>query len=1182
MNTIVVALIILCCACSASLAQIRIHEVSPANASLMDEDSDLSDWIELYNAGTAPVRMKDYRIGDKGDIARAWRLPDTTLEPGRYILVRASGKDKVGSGLLCIEGTGAGINPWNTWDAFRYLYRPVHGDFDFSMRLHAFRQNAAFARVGIMLTDEVRPDNLHSALFFTGRNVYTSSQRSVRMKAPEWQKEYSDVSADCPYVWLRLQRRKDSVFIYASRFGVDWQAIDSSKFDAAGDGGYVGIAIASSDMQKSVRAIVTDLAFNGKSIAFFDLATAEVGTEVAGAHYESRELHTHFTLNSESETLYVWNADGLLLDLMSYTMAGTNVSFGRAGNQTPVLCLDHATPEAANATGLPLLQAELFVDPPGGIIAQGTVVRCTTESPDVHIRYTVDGSVPTPASPLYQTPFFVDSTVVLRVRLFRDGYYPGMAMTYTYLVDEPFTALPIFSIASDPSLFWSDSVGIMSMGPDASPIPPYIGANFWKDWEIPCAMQMFSNGEEALSMDAGVKVHGHYGSRPLAQKSLRLAFRDRYGDGAINYKLFPEKSLTHFENIILRNGGNDWLSAFLRDPLMSVIGSRVGMDVQAYRPVQAYINGLYWGMYHLRERQDEHYIAQQYDVEPEAVDMLENNTTVMSGSPYGYIHFIDSLSERDMSSEEDIEFLQRHIDIDNFIAYNCLQIFAGNADWPGNNVRLWRLNTPEGRWRWLLFDLDLGWGSAQDYHANTLAYALSPEPTSRLNPQWATLLLRKVVAAEPLRNRFINRFADLLNSALATPAIVSLIDSLAGDIEPDIARHRARWLASVPNWETKVQKVRDFATYRPAVARRHVVEQFGLSGTVTVHLSVQGQGYIRMNTLMPESLPFEGIYFRDVPVPVVAIAAPGYRFAGWSDAALPDTSAVDITFQTDNYTLVARFEATTSSTVAVVINEIMYKPSDDRDSKDWIELFNGSAKAVDVSGWTLKDENDDDEDDDDDDHAFRLPAGTVLPAGGYLVLCNSVEAFTTAYGSVPVLVVGDVDFGFGTPSDQVRLFDASGALVDSVEYSTTSPWPSDANGTGKSIELLHPDLDNTLGVNWRSSVDSGTPGAPNGTGTAVGNIVERVPFTLSCFPNPVAAGADVSVYCEISEPGRIVFSITDVSGKHVSTLPQSEYNVGEHHIRLSTRGLAPGQYFLRAKLSTAVRESIQLITFIVQ
>jgi len=257
----------------------------------------------------------------------------------------------------------------------------------------------------------------------------------------------------------------------------------------------------------------------------------------------------------------------------------------------------------------------------------------------------------------------------------------------------------------------------------------------------------------------------------------------------------------------------------------------------------------------------------------------------------------------------------------------------------------------------------------------------------------------------------------------------------------------------------------------------------------------------------------------------------------------------------------------------VVINEIMYKPSDNRDSKDWIELFNGSAKAMDVSGWTLKD--------DDDDHAFRLPAETVLPAGGYLVLCNSVTAFTAAYGSVPALVVGDVDFGFGTPSDQVRLFDASGALVDSVEYSTTSPWPSDANGTGKSIELLHPDLDNTLGVNWRSSVDSGTPGAPNGTGTAVGNIVERVPFTLSCFPNPVAAGADVSVYCEISEPGRIVFSITDVSGKHVSTLPQSEYNVGEHHIRLSTRGLAPGQYFLRAKLFTSDGNTTQGVPLII-
>lgn len=76
---------------------------------------------------------------------------------------------------------------------------------------------------------------------------------------------------------------------------------------------------------------------------------------------------------------------------------------------------------------------------------------------------------------------------------------------------------------------------------------------------------------------------------------------------------------------------------------------------------------------------------------------------------------------------------------------------------------------------------------------------------------------------------------------------------------------------------------------------------------------------------------------------------------------------------------------------------------------DWVELVNPSALPVDVSGYVVKD--------DDDTHALTVPAGTSIPAGGSWVV--EVEAA----------------FGLGG-SDSARLFDATGALVDSFSWAS--------------------------------------------------------------------------------------------------------------------------------------------------
>ena len=154
----------------------------------------------------------------------------------------------------------------------------------------------------------------------------------------------------------------------------------------------------------------------------------------------------------------------------------------------------------------------------------------------------------------------------------------------------------------------------------------------------------------------------------------------------------------------------------------------------------------------------------------------------------------------------------------------------------------------------------------------------------------------------------------------------------------------------------------------------------------------------------------------------------------------------------------------------VVINEINYRSSDLFNPEDWLELHNPTNETIAMGLWIFKD--------DDDGHVFTIPAGQILNPGQYLILCEDTAAFKN-YSMDIGNFVGNFGFGLKSEGDQVRLFDSSGLLVDKVEYDNIAPWPTEPDGAGSTLELIHPSLDNALGENWSSSIGSGTPGAEN-------------------------------------------------------------------------------------------------------
>ena len=147
----------------------------------------------------------------------------------------------------------------------------------------------------------------------------------------------------------------------------------------------------------------------------------------------------------------------------------------------------------------------------------------------------------------------------------------------------------------------------------------------------------------------------------------------------------------------------------MRDVLLTSLMEDSNLDIQAYRSVASYLNGEYWGLYNIREKINEHYLASLHNLDPDEINIVELNGEVIHGDNEAYLNMVSFVSNNSLSSSENYQQIADQIDIDNYIQYQVAQIYYDNRDWPGNNIKFWQ--PTGGKWRWILFDTDFGAGT---------------------------------------------------------------------------------------------------------------------------------------------------------------------------------------------------------------------------------------------------------------------------------------------------------------------------------------------------------------------------------------------------------------------------------------------------------------------------------------
>lgn len=722
----------------------------------------------------------------------------------------------------------------------------------------------------------------------------------------------------------------------------------------------------------------------------------------------------------------------------------------------PLWLLAQTSPPTAEVTA-----PEVEFSHEGGFYEQELELRLT--APGATIYYTLNGAKPSKKSTRYSTGITITGTTVVRAVAYLNGER-GSTTGHTFFIREPAGAFPVVSIGIPSWVLFDRERGLFMQGSRAvDTIESMPGANFWSRKEVLINAEIFeTDGRCVYRSESGMRLFGGM-SRLFPQKSLAIVARKRYGQKRIEHPIFGEDGPDEFKFLVLRNSGSDWGKSHFRDGFMTGLLDNWDIEKQAFRPAHVYINGDYWGIYNIREKVNRYFISDHHEVDKDSLDLIEHYFSLKRGSRRHYKHLLDYLKSHDLSNPANFAYVKSLMEVENFMDFQIAQIFFDNQD-AGGNIKFWRPQTLTGRWRWIIYDTDWGFGlhEATAYRNNSLAFHTEPDGPSWPNPPWSTFILRKLLENEEFRRAFAVRFADHLNTAFRSERMLGRIETHYQQLLPEIPRHFQRWRLKRSDWGAQVDIMRTFARKRPAYVWEHLRSFFDAGELRRLQVSATGGGTVIVNdhlNIRSGNL-LDGQYFEAFPVSIKAIPDHGYRFSHWEGIDMDDNlRELHLPLTGPQTQVRAVFEKFTHPLAGkVIINEISLN---NKEAGDWIEFFNYSDQRISLKNWIFTDSK----------HEYIFP-DVIIGANDYLVLVeDSIDfrkVFPDAYN-----VLGGMDFGINKRHEVLGLYASFNAAVDSVSYDIP---PTDSTYT---LNLLLPHLDNSDLDNWEVRWGPGSPNAAN-------------------------------------------------------------------------------------------------------
>jgi len=939
------------------------------DGAVLDEDGDAPDWIEIFNPGPDAVNLQDWSLTDDPFNLTKWRFPPTNLAVNGFMLVFASGKNRVSPGA------------------------PLHT---------SFHLDAGGGYVALVLPDGVAVAN---------EFAYPS--------------QHPGVSFGLGGGWVYFLEPTPAV---ANGLGV-LGFVKDTKFSTNR-----GFFFAPVD-------VIVSCATPGATISYTingDEPTLATGVQVPAPNSTSAPqalIHIAATTTLRAAAF----KDGYVssgVDTHSYIF--------------PAAVAGQTRPTGASSTWIE--------DPPG------------------------DGQS-------YPADFAVDASVV-------NNTQPGYSFT------NALTSLPTLSVVTPMDGIFGSVNGFYTH-------PMFEGTN----WERRASVELiYPDGREGFHVGAGVKIHGAVSRLPHAtpKHPLRLLFREEYGPTKLHFPLFAGSPVDTFDQLVLRACSTDswpivntvdflWYNydaTYQRDQWMR--DAQVAMGHASARGiyVQLYLNGLYWGLYNLTERLNDSLFADYLGGDKEDYDVVTDFTGApVSGDRAAWTQLLQVASRAPSDPTAFWEAQGLNVDgthntnfpvlvnLDNFIDYMMLHIYAAAIDFPGRNW--WaarRRGADSDGFHFFVWDQEI----ALDRLDRVTTWGNSPANIEAYNEPNTPGQVYDGLRRDP---EFKLRFADRLQKHLFNGGALTVQSNIArwadraAEIDHGVVGESARWgdAHHTPAYtrQTDWLRMSNFTenVYFPSNHFRawQRLKNVGLYPTVGPASFNQFGGNVPgdFQLAMTHTNATGTIYY------TVDGSDPRLRGGAVAPGAL--TYAQPITLLSPTFIRARVRSGTIWSAIVeaefyppqdlarLQLSELMYNPpkfgSVDGDEVEFLELKNIGSTALDLSGLTFT-------------HGinFTFTNETLLGPGQYFVLARNAAQFAARYPGAPLngLYTGKLD----NNGENLALATALGATVWSVTYNNAAPWPAEADNSGLSLQRMNFTLAVTNAVSWIAAAPTPGRGLP--------------------------------------------------------------------------------------------------------
>lgn len=746
---------------------LRINEFLPRNDGNFLINHQRYGFIEIKNISDHPVSLYNYSLSNHLDESFQWQFPNITLQPGEIIVVYTSGKNvkegELHASFKLESETGDVVLTNNRGQIMdSYSYENLANGMAMAYLDNGYYRTAA-ASPGY----ENDADGI--AAF---HQTQTVSSELILSEAMNNNYSYLPQNGGQYYDWIEIKNVTDHEVDLT-----DWYVSDSAKHVQR-------YPLGEGTLQPGECMVL--IASGNESL--------------------SNTSYRHMNLKiGECEGLYL-SKGTTIQDSLFVADLPLGYSIGKT-DTGQVQYYAKPSPKKANGDGSPAVSTDPIVSQPSAVVDDVDGLTVSIDAPGT-VYYTTNGSKPTTSSKIYKAPLKLKKTTVLSIMCKEPGKLRSDTQTYTYIINEKHT-VPVLSLTIAPGKL-SD-----------------LHAHAWTEgYEVGDGnVELLENGVSVFSIPAGLQLFGG-SARGYAKKCYEVVFRKRYGAGHLEYQLFDDRDSSIYQSFVLRTGSQDDEEAIIRDLVgTSLMDEYTDVDVQAYKTVVLYINGKYWGLYFIREKVDEQFIANHYNVAATEADtdIIRIDGTYKSGNKKKYNKMLNFMRTHDLSKKANYEKVQTMINVENAADFWIGEIWTTNNDIV--NCRVFaNPNVDEGRFRYIFYDLDFAF-----YNYVNDFFRFTTDPGGMTFNHWDTTILRSLMKNKSFRTLFLERLSYNLKNTWNEDVVLAKIDELVAEIQPEIKRDRKRWNLSYDHWKQAVKDLKTYAKKRNAYVKRQARSYFGLS-----------------------------------------------------------------------------------------------------------------------------------------------------------------------------------------------------------------------------------------------------------------------------------------------------------------------------------------------------------------